>query len=264
MIQTSYVPLEHPYQIIEYNGTMGIQIGTLIVTRDLSEEKGEYAIETHSHPVVSYVNNRIHPDLKHPRTISLPKPFEGVVWNHVELNQVSTVAREDETLSWIDFMDYCKKLMMYDLDIHYQDINFMIFESYATLMDWGIDIDEPKMSRRGDRILKVELDYTFEHNGTTYCVTNGDLGIIAGLIDEDVTVENIVIQVQKYLEFMSHFGINNCKVKFWTQNLFLQGLANKLKTREHILRSNASQYLLSDDDDWESIGMAAEPEPEER
>lgn len=264
MIQTSYVPLEHPYQIIEYNGTMGIQIGTLIVTRDLSEEKGEYAIETHSHPVVSYVNNRIHPDLKHPRTISLPKPFEGVVWNHVELNQVSTVVREDETLSWIDFMDYCKKLMMYDLDIHYQDINYMIFESYAKLMDWGIDIDEPKMSRRGDRILKVELDYTFEHNGITYCVTNGDLGIIAGLIDEDVTVENIVIQVQKYLEFMSHFGINNCKVKFWTQNLFLQGLANKLKTREHILRSNASQYLLSDDDDWESIGMAAEPEPEER
>ena len=72
MIQTSYVPLEHPYQIIEYRGTMGIQIGTLIVTRDLSEERGEYAIETHSHPVVSYVNNRIHPDLKHPRTIFRP------------------------------------------------------------------------------------------------------------------------------------------------------------------------------------------------
>ncbi len=32
MLQTSYVPLEHPYKIIEYQGIMGIQIGTLIVT----------------------------------------------------------------------------------------------------------------------------------------------------------------------------------------------------------------------------------------
>lgn len=264
MIQTCYVPLEHPYQIIEYKGTMGIQIGTLIVTRDLSEEKGEYAIETHSHPVVSYVNNRIHPDLKHPRTISLPKPFEGVVWNHVELNQVNTVVREDETLSWQDFMDYCRKLMMYDLDIHYQDINFMIFESYAKLLDWGIEISDPKMSRLGERILKVELDYTFEHNGTTYCVTNGDLGIVAGLMDEDITVEIIVNQVQKYLEFMSHFEINDCKVKFWTQNLFLQSLTDKLKTREHLLRSKASYFLLTDDDDWESIDKVAESAPDER
>lgn len=47
MIQTSYVPLEHPFQIIEYKGVLGIQIGTLIVTVDKSEEteKG-YAIET--------------------------------------------------------------------------------------------------------------------------------------------------------------------------------------------------------------------------
>ena len=154
--------------------------------------------------------------------------------------------------------------MMYHIDIHYQDINYMIFESYAKLMDWGIEILNPQMSRLGERVLKVELDYTFEHNGRTYCVTNGDLGIVAGFIDEDITVELIVNQVQKYLEFMSHFGISNCKVKFWTQNLFLQDLTDKLKAREHLLRSNASQYLLPDDDDWESIGMAAETEPDER
>ena len=26
MIQTSYVPLEKPYQIVEYNGNLGIQV----------------------------------------------------------------------------------------------------------------------------------------------------------------------------------------------------------------------------------------------
>jgi len=34
MIQTSYVPLEKPYHIIENNGDIGIKIGTLIVTRE--------------------------------------------------------------------------------------------------------------------------------------------------------------------------------------------------------------------------------------
>lgn len=263
-MQANYVPLEHPYQIIEYKGTLGIQIGTLIVTRDISEANGGYAIETHSHPVVSYVNNRIRQDLKHPRTISLPKPYEGVVWSHVELNQVGIVVRENESLSWTDFMDYCKRLRMYDLDVHYNDVNYTIFENYAQLLDWGIDIGLPKESRDGEVILKVELEYTFEYNGITYCVTNGDLGIVAGYIEEDVAVDNIISQAQKYLEIMEHLNIDVCRVKFWTQNMFLQSITDKLKKREHILRSDALQFEFPEENNWDRPLMAAEPEPGER
>lgn len=117
MIQTSYVPLEHPFQIIEYNGTLGIQIGTLIVTVDKSDDvESGYAIETHSHPVVSYINNRIRPERKTHKSLSLPRPFEGVVWNKVELHQLRTLVREDEPLSWNALMDYCRRVRISELD----------------------------------------------------------------------------------------------------------------------------------------------------
>lgn len=248
MLQTSYVPLEHPYKIIEYQGIMGIQIGTLIVTKDKSGRSENYAIETHSHPVVSYVNNRIHSDLKHPKTISLPRPYEGVVWDKVELHQVNTLIREDESMGWQDFMEFCRNLRIYSLDLHYHDVEQMIFDSYGQLLDWGIDIKPPHASRSGERILKVELDYTFNHNDIPYCYTSGDLGMIAGIVDNDVAIEHFIKQTEFYLNFMDHFGIHVSKVKFWTQNLFLQDLTEKLKMHEKKLQSYNRHCLLPFED----------------
>ena len=229
MIDSSYVPLEHPYKIIEYQGTIGIQIGTLIVVRDKSSEDGEYAIETHSHPVVSYVNNRVHQDLKSSKTLFMPKPYEGVVWNKVELKDVTTLVREDETLKWRDFMDYCCKLRLHAVKNHLDNVEEMIFETYAQLLEWGIEIENPEIAHTGERILKVEVFETTEIDGIPYCLLNGDLGIVVGFIDENVAFKHVIEQVFFYMNFMAHFQIDNCRIRFWTQNLFLQDFTSKLK-----------------------------------
>ena len=54
MIQTQLLRLDPPYQIISAGGRVGIQVATLIVTEDKTTEDGDYAVDTHSHPVVSY------------------------------------------------------------------------------------------------------------------------------------------------------------------------------------------------------------------
>ena len=59
-MQSHFVKLEPPYQIIHYGGVVGIQIGTLIVVGE--SHPGDYSsldIFTHSHPVVSYVDKVI-------------------------------------------------------------------------------------------------------------------------------------------------------------------------------------------------------------
>ena len=117
MIQTSYATLDKPYHIIEYNGELGIQIGTLIVTKEKKQKGNDgYAIETHSHPVVSYVNKKMPLDFKNHKSLSMPRPFEGVVWDKVELYELNVITREDEGLTWEDFMQLCKKLRLRELE----------------------------------------------------------------------------------------------------------------------------------------------------
>ena len=54
MIQTQLLRLDPPYQIISAGGQVGIQLATLIVTEEKTADEGQYVIDTHSHPVVSY------------------------------------------------------------------------------------------------------------------------------------------------------------------------------------------------------------------
>ena len=88
-VRTTYVPLQPPYQIIKYGKDVGMQIGTLIATVPaLIEEDSSFQIETHSFPVVTYGNKEKAPKNKH----LFDKDFsEGVVWNRVELRDVSTI-----------------------------------------------------------------------------------------------------------------------------------------------------------------------------
>lgn len=234
MIHTSYVPLEHPYQIIEYNGTIGIQIGTLIVVEDKSTADNEYAIKTHSHPVVSYVNNRYHPIQKKPSTLSMPKPYEGVVWDKVELHQVRNLIRENEQWEWQDFMDYCCKLRLSSLGNPQLDADIAIFDIYGQLQDWGIEIIPPQRLHNGEIILKVEVDTITDVSGIPYYLTRGDLGLVVGIVDDGIALRNTIEQVRYYLDFMNHFGISFDRVKFWTQNLFLQDFTEKLKKHEDL------------------------------
>lgn len=232
MIQTSYVPLEHPYRVIEYNGTLGIQIGTLIVTVDKSEySEGVYAIETHSHPVVSYVNNKMRTDLKNFRSLSLPRPYEGVAWDKVELHQLRTFVWEGETLTWSDYMDFCRRLRLSELEGTRQNVGAAIMDNYGMLLDWGIDIDLPKGAKGDSNTLVMELSHYEKYGDNEYLMIGGDMGIVVRRNDLDLMIGQIYRQVDFFLSFMEYLDIYDCKVKFWTEDLFMQDLTEELNDR---------------------------------
>ena len=58
-MQSHFVKLEPPYQIIHYGGEVGIQIGTLIVVGPNYPDPSYLDIRTSSHPVVSYVSKKL-------------------------------------------------------------------------------------------------------------------------------------------------------------------------------------------------------------
>ena len=103
IVSTTYVPLQPPFQIIKYGKDIGMQIGTLIATSQLKGDKDQpFKVETHSYPVVTYGSKEKAPKDKH----LFGKVFmEGVVWNRVELRDVSTICLSDSHLEWQEFVD---------------------------------------------------------------------------------------------------------------------------------------------------------------
>lgn len=115
MIQTHFVKLEPPYQIIHYGGVVGIQIGTLIVVGE--SYPGDHTsidIYTHSHPVVSYVDKH---QLKEKlatasENLGVASHWgggEGNVWSKVEVSDVDVIGLCDadqgqQPLEWAYFL----------------------------------------------------------------------------------------------------------------------------------------------------------------
>ena len=96
MIQTQLLRLDPPYQIISAGGQVGIQLATLIVTEEKTTETGEYVIDTHSHPVVSYgLKEGLVEEFKYGSSYPKDVEFrnnrlqpEGAVWNKVEVSDI--------------------------------------------------------------------------------------------------------------------------------------------------------------------------------
>ncbi len=103
IVSTTYAPLMPPYQIIKYGKQVGMQIGTLIATTQIKgDERHPFKIETHSYPVVTYRNKATASKNEH----LFEKYFmEGVVWDRIELNEVSTICMSDSHLPWQEFID---------------------------------------------------------------------------------------------------------------------------------------------------------------
>lgn len=248
-MNTCYVPLEHPFKIIEYQGVLGIQIGTLVVTIDKSEgSKKGYSIETHSHPVVSYVNNKINTDTENRKSLSLPIPYEGVVWDKVELQELRTLAREGEKLSWADFMDYCRRLRLGEIEGTHKNVDAVIMNNYGILLDWGIEIDWPEGAKRGIKQILLEIDSFSTDSYNEYIVTEGDMGIVVKKSDDILMISQLFSQVEYFIKFMRHYSIPDGMVKFWTRNIFLQDLTNILNKRWKVYKDNRITFLNNDDD----------------
>lgn len=114
MIQTQLLRLDPPYQIIAAAGKVGIQLATLIVTEEKTTEDGQYVIDTHSHPVVSYgLKQGLETELKYAHMIPAENSNlvrlqpEGAVWNKVEISDVRVLGLagiENEAMTQEDFI----------------------------------------------------------------------------------------------------------------------------------------------------------------
>ncbi len=106
MIQSQLLRLDPPYQIISAGGLVGIQLATLIVIDDKTDRDGNYAVETHSHPVVSYSPKLLYPPPRNSvaRRISLAP--EGAVWNKVEVSDIHVLGIAGEQNSPISLDQY--------------------------------------------------------------------------------------------------------------------------------------------------------------
>lgn len=93
IVNSHYVPLQEPYPIIYYGGSVAMQIGTLIIVNGPGEERGmpgrvvTTRMHTCSYPVVAYGNKHF----SEPRNEwRLNMWSEGVVWDYVQLKDVYT------------------------------------------------------------------------------------------------------------------------------------------------------------------------------
>lgn len=256
MIQTSYVPLEHPYRIIEYHGTMGIQIGTLIVTVDKSDRKKGYAIETHSHPVVSYVN------LDHiPKEHTSPVYFfydemEGVAWDNVEVKQVRTVMRIGDPLELSSLMDICREWKLEELREGFGFSTMWLSDAMGKLTDWGVDLVMPPINSNNEMVFEVVL-YDYLDDAKAYCLGRGDLGLAVPSAGLEATYHFIVRQVDVYLTFFINlFKLTAIKVIFSTEDKMYAGLTERLNEKF----SKGLGYYL-EGRDYDAL-MATEAEPE--
>ena len=100
IINSHYVPLQEPYPIIYYGGTVAMQTGTLIVVYGPGREEGirghvmTSRMYTKSHPVVTYGNKYV----SEPRgEWRLNMWSEGVVWDYVQLMDVFTLCFTKQT-----------------------------------------------------------------------------------------------------------------------------------------------------------------------
>ena len=94
MIQSHFVRLEPPYQVIFCNGEVGIQIGSLIVVEEKRGPNEEYGLQTHTHPVVSYGSKEMldfWTSGPHDIWMSDGDFVQGAVWEKVEVKDVLVI-----------------------------------------------------------------------------------------------------------------------------------------------------------------------------
>ena len=193
IVSTTYVPLQPPYQIIKYSGDIAMQIGTLIVT---IQKEGNvnglgYAIETHSHPVVSYENKfKSEPN----RQLSDYQFLEGAVWNNVEVKDVTTICLTNSRLPWHEFVQFL-----------WRDVNKRMcvalptIDAYWSLCKLCGGIDLPDIQKY---VVKLQSDIHYKDNSFTPIVRSGYWDIFAlnaNAVDEETMKVQIQNQINKYV-----------------------------------------------------------------
>ena len=138
MIQTQLLRLDPPYQVIYAGGQLALHIATLIVTKE--KDGSDYAIETHSHPVVSYWGKISEIGQDDP---AMEGEFSGgVVRNQIELDKCQSVCRQD--VGNISFDNF--NFLVYDAIIN-QKMNHAPNTIGYELWKLGIKYDLPQKDK---------------------------------------------------------------------------------------------------------------------
>lgn len=202
MIQTNYVPLEHPYRVIYYNQVLGLQIGSLIVTTEAQNDSGARVIQIKSHPVVSYCSLDTKKEIKE---FSFPGVYaEAVVWDKVEQKDVSTIAAEGGSISWEEFFaGVAPDLWRNYMANRKESCMPSIMKIFSQMEHLGLNIDIPEPEESEHRV-EVTL-YTYEEAGKMRCGSGDDSIIrIDCLVDgknEDEVFNDLFAQAGFYRTF---------------------------------------------------------------
>ena len=171
-METQILKLNEPYEYIYCNGSIGLHIATMIVYETKTDEKGDYELETHSHPVVKYYN----------------RPG-GTVWNRAELTDCTVLCREDnKRITMEQFYNFVSdaRQMGGDADTAVMPISMEAPLSMMELKQLGIEIEWPMVrSERGKMVPQKEFDISLgfrqnDEDGSDYSCYD------MGLSDEDI------------------------------------------------------------------------------
>ena len=247
IVSTTYVPLQPPFQIIKYGKDVGMQIGTLIATSQLKGDKDQpFKVETHSYPVVTYGSKERAPKDKH----LFGKVFmEGVVWNRVELRDVSTICLSDSHLEWQEFVDS----LWEDIARTSQRADPHI-DSLRDLLDLGVDIAPLPPTKH---ILHIQ-SYCDDNSGYMLRTSRDDIlalnTVYFPCIEE--MADKLLSQVWKYEMIMILSGNykKRWELEYTTDEEYLQPIVdemNKRSKRKFGVTPDGALGLISDDESKE-------------
>ena len=106
-------------------------------------------------------------------------------------------------------------------------------------------------------MLFVEVAGHLQVNGKEYCHTNGEMGIVVEYTEKNKMFTKMIQQAHSYMRIMEHFDIEEHKVKFWTQDLFMQNLTDMLKREEKYLTYPKDDFVYETPEEF-GMWMAAE------
>lgn len=176
MIQTQLLRLDPPYQIIFAAGQVGIQLATLIVTEEKTTADGQYAIDTHSHPVVNYgLKQGLERELKYDNMLSPEQSQsfrlqpEGAVWNKVEISDIRVLGlagAENAPMKQLKFISLVPTDPQYaPSDRVWNEMSILrMYDIFSALAKVGIQCEE------FTEYLSLSEDSVPYGNNQTYCV----------------------------------------------------------------------------------------------
>lgn len=240
MIQTHLLKLDPPYQIIHAGGEVGLHIATLIVTKESKTKDGKYAIETHSHPVVSRVSKMHNTIGEAGKMYSEGEYSEGIVWNKVELPDVDTFCMEGTRAISLDLLNW---VFAGALGGNPKDHILRLGNIVRGLKRLGVGIDLPFGSKKELKELnRVELDIDDSGGNQFPPSIDGGNDYCHFFLKYDGNVDNAVeelsFQATEYIEnvFPTEW---NVAFKFYTEDKRLKPIVEKLNQRDfHYERVN--------------------------